>query len=277
MSTARDLYGVQRQTGNQVRIGGSMLQAGGKKGILTPDADGYYTLCVGAYGTHNSAGMFYDAASGQAMFVPDTPLMRRLKKQVLFMEFKHPEPYRKDGSQMDEREYLARIRKIDDDRVCAHIRALTLIPGKDEQGRSCIFVIAEAKPYGPYAKVFEDSLTNPHINTYCSVRSITQDDVMRGIKYTREISTWDFVGEGGIFVAGKHNSPALESFADGNGEVKQFEMDINPTTLWSIQDEQRKRKALGLESASHLDVDDLVKSLGWERTEQRTRRPGFMR
>lgn len=273
MSAAQDLYGVQRQTGNQVRIGGSMLQAGGRKGVLTPDADGYYTLCVGAYGTHNSAGMFYDAASGCAMFAPDSPLMRRLKKQVLFMEFKHPEPYNRDGSQMDERAYLNRIRKIDDDRVCAHIRALTIVDGRDENGRACKMVIAECKPYGPFAKVFEDSLTNPHINTYCSVRSITQDDVLRGIKYTREISTWDFVGEGGIFMAGKHNSPALESHSE---PVKDFDMTINPTTLWAMQDEQKRRKALGLESAAHLDVDDLVSSLGWERRPA-TRRPAFMR
>lgn len=277
MSAALDLYGVNKRAGNQVRIGGDMLQAGGKKGILTPDADGYFTLCVGAYGTHNSAGMFYDAASGQAMFAPDSPLMRRLKKQVLFMEFKHPEPYRKDGSMMADNEYLQRIRKIDDDRVCAHIRALTLVPGKDEQGRNCIFVIAEVCPYGPFEKVFRDSLMNPHINTYCSVRSITQDDVLRGVKYTREISTWDFVGEGGIFVAGKHSSPALESFVEANGEIKRFEMEINPTTLWALQDEQQKRKALGLESADYLNVDELAKSLGWERTEKRTRRPGFMR
>jgi hypothetical protein len=275
MSTAQDYFGVQKQAGNQVRISGSLLTAGGKKGILTPDADGYYTLCVGAYGTQNSAGMFYDAASGVSMFTPGSPLMRRLLKQVLYMEFKHPEPWEwvlKDGEKckryMDDREYLGRIRKIDDDRVCAHIRALTIVDGRDENGRPCKLVIAEVKPYGPFAKEFEASITNPHINTYCSVRSITQDDVMRGIKYTREISTWDFVGEGGIYVAGKHNSPALESFAE-------TEMTINPTTLWALQDEAEKRKAQGLESASHLDVSDLITNLGWERRPA-TRRPRYM-
>lgn len=275
MSTARDLWGVQKQSGNQVRISSSLLTAGGKKGILTPDADGYYTLCVGAYGTHNSAGMFYDASSGVAMFAPDSPLMRRLLKGVLYMEFKHPEPYEDlliDGrvvrKPMNDSQYLGRIRKIDDNRVCAHIRALTIIDGVDEQRRPCKFVIAEVKPYGPFAKNFEDSLTNPHINTYCSVRSITQDDVMRGIKYTREISTWDFVGEGGIYTAGKHNSPALEDY-------KEIQVDINPTTLWTLQDEQTKRKRLGLESASHLDVSDLIVSLGWEKRPH-CRRPRFM-
>lgn len=276
MSAAQDYWGVNKQAGNQVRIGSSLLTAGGKKGILTPDAQGYYTLCVGAYGTQNSGGMFYDSASGVSMFAKDTPLMRRLLKGVLFMEFKHPEPFEDliiDGRQfrrpMDDRAYLARIRRIDDNRVCAHIRALTIIDGVDENGRPCKFVIAEVKPYGPFAKVFEDSLTNPNINTYCSVRSITQDDVMRGIKYTREISTWDFVGEGGIYVAGKHNSPALESYED-------VEMTINPTTLWALQDEQAKRKKLGFESADHLDVDVLIKDLGWQRRPI-SRRPKFMK
>ena len=278
MSAARDFYGVQKQSGNQVRISSSLLTAGGKKGVLTPDAEGYYTLCVGAYGTHNSAGMFYDASSGVSMFAPDSPLMRRLLKGVLFMEFKHPEPFTDliiDGKQfrkpMDDREYLGRIRKIDDNRVCAHIRALTIIDGRDENGRPCKFVIAEVKPYGPFAKVFEDSLTNPNINTYCSVRSITQDDVMRGIKYTREISTWDCVGEGGIYVAGKMNSPALEAY-------QELDCVITPSTLWAMQDEhERKHRAgVSLESASHLDVSDLIRNLGWERRPS-ARRPAFMR
>ena len=275
MSLARDSWGVQKQAGNQVRIGSSLLTAGGKKGILTPDAHNYYTLCIGAYGTLNSAGMFYDAASGCSMFAPDSPLMRRLLKGTLYMEFKHPEPfedYEIDGrvvrKPMDDRQYLNRIRKIDDNRVCAHIRALTIVDGKDEQGRPCKFVIAEVCPYGPFAKHFQDSLNNPHINTYCSVRSITQDDVMRGIKYTREISTWDFVGEGGIYVAGKHNSPALESFAE-------TEMTINPTTLWAMQDEQERLKSRGMESASHLDVSELIANLGWER-KAAPRRPRYM-
>jgi hypothetical protein len=269
MSSYANAITVSKSVGNQVRIGCNLLTAGGKKGILTPDADGYFTLAVGAYGTMNSGGMFYDMASGASMFAPDSPLMRRLLKGVLYMEFKHPEPFRKDGSRMDDREYLGRIRQIDDERVCAHIRALTIIDSKDENGRPIKLVVAEVKPYGPFGKYFEDSLNNPHQNTYCSVRSITQDDVMRGVKYTREISTWDFVGEGGIYVAGKHNSPALEMFV-------QSDMEITPSTLYGIQDEQAKRRSLGLESAEHLNVDDLVKTLGWERV-RHARKPAYMR
>ncbi|MFO5452934.1 S80 family phage morphogenetic serine protease, partial [Klebsiella pneumoniae] len=67
---------------------------------------------------------------------PDSPLMRRVKKGVLFMEYKHPEPYRKDGTRMNEHEYLMRIRQIDDDRVCAHIKELILVDSTDEKGLS---------------------------------------------------------------------------------------------------------------------------------------------
>lgn len=262
-----------------VTVGCDMLSGTNKRGILPPNDKGYYTLVVGSYGTHNSAGMFYDEASGRAMFDPSSSLMRRLKKGVLFMEFKHPEPFTDlllDGrvvrKPMSDTEYLMRIRQIDDNRVCAHIANLTLVPGKNEQGKNVTMVVAEVKPYGPFAQVFKDSLDNPSINTYCSVRSITQDDPYKGIKYTREISTWDFVGEGGIFTANKYSSPALESFSEA--ECKP-ERTITPATLWQLQDEAQRRTRLGLESATH-DVSELIQDLGWERVKG-IRRPNWLR
>lgn len=262
-----------------VTVGCAMLAGTNKRGILPADAQGYYTLVVGSYGTHNSAGMFYDEASGRAMFEPTSALMRRLKKGVLFMEFKHPEPFvdllidgRVVRKPMSDTEYLCRIRQIDDNRVCAHIRNLTLMPGKNEEGKPVTMVIAEAKPYGPFGKVFKDSLDNPSINTYCSVRSITQDDPYRGVKYTREISTWDFVGEGGIFTANKYTSPALEGFTE---EQCRPERVITPDTLWRLQDEAQRRTNLGMESAVH-DVSDLIHSLGWERA-RGIRQPNWLR
>lgn len=262
-----------------VTVGCDMLAGTNKRGILPADKDGYYTLVVGSYGTHNSGGMFYDEASGRAMFDPNSSLMRRLKKGVLFMEFKHPEPFQDLLIQgkvvrkpMSDTEYLMRIRMIDDNRVCAHIRNLTLMPGLNEQGKQVTMVVAEARPYGPFAQVFKDSLDNPSINTYCSVRSITQDDPYRGIKYTREISTWDFVGEGGIFTANKYTSPALEGFSETECKPERI---ITPDTLWRLQDEANKRSRLGLECAQQ-DVSELIHSLGWERSKG-IRRPNWLR
>lgn len=266
-----------------VTVGCAMLAGTNKRGILAPDADGYYTLVVGSYGTHNSGGMFYDEASGVAMFEPSSSLMRRLKKGVLFMEFKHPEPFvdllidgRVVRKPMSDSEYLMRIRQIDDNRVCAHIRNLTIVPGVNEEGKHVKMVVAEVKPFGPFAQVFKDSLDNPNINTYCSVRSITQDDQYRGIKYTREIATWDFVGEGGIFTANKYTSPALENFSEEERRIVIPERTITPDVLWKIQDETRRMNNLGLESAEHRDVSDLIKTLGWDRVKG-IRKPNYLR
>lgn len=266
-----------------VTVGCAMLAGTNKRGILPADKDGYYTLVVGSYGTENSAGMFYDEASGVAMFEPSSSLMRRLKKGVLFMEFKHPEPYQDLLIQgqvvrkpMSEAEYLMRIRSIDDNRVCAHIRNLTIMPGVNEQGKQVKMVVAEVKPYGPFAQVFKESLDNPSINTYCSVRSITQDDQYRGIKYTREIATWDFVGEGGIFTANKYTSPALEGFSEAERLIHVPERTLTPDVLWQIQDEAKARSRIGLESADHQDVSGLIDVLGWERSKG-IRRPAYLR
>lgn len=262
-------------TPNQVRMGCTMLAGSGKKGVLEPDADGYFILVVGSYGTENSAGMFYDLATGVSMFQPGTPLMRRLEKGVLYMEYKHPEPFHPNGKQMSDPEYLNRIRKIDDDRVCAHIRALTIVDGVNENGRPCKLVIAEVKPYGPFGKYMEASLRNPHQNTYCSVRSITRDNMQTGVKYTTEISTWDMVGEGGIYTANKYNSPALEAFATKYHEGHGHEVILTPATLMKAANEHLRLKGLGLES-SNYDVTELAQNLGWDLAPVQSR-PAYMR
>lgn len=274
------------QTANMVKVGNSILATSGKRGILKPDADGYYTIPLGMYGTHNSAGMFYDGPSGAAMFMPDTPLMRRLNKNVLYMEFKHPEPWENvvlDGKvakrYMSDNEYLMRIRRIDDDRVCGHIRKLFLDHNAvDEKGRKAIMVYGEVKPYGPYSKHLQDSLDTPDINTYASVRSITRDDMLRGVKYTCEISTWDMVGEGGIYKASKYHAAGLESHSDVDSMLTNLESGIviTPETLRKVELESTKRKKLGLESGEHYDVSTLRAQLGWT-SNSSARKPYYLK
>lgn len=260
---------VTARSTSQVTIGCDLLKGSGKKGILKPDFAGYYDLVLGAYGVNNSQGMFYDMASGVSMFREDSPLMRRCKKGVLYMEFKHPEPFLANGNPMSESQYFARLRKIDDDRQCGHIRELTLLDGTDENNRPCKFVIGKVKPHGPFGKYLQESLDNPHVNTYCSVRSITNDNILTGVKYTSEIITWDMVGEGGILGANKYNSPALEAFS-------AVAVVITPKDIWAVDDQYEEQKRLGLESATSLDVKDLMQSLGWERV-KRPKPPAYLR
>lgn len=235
-----------------VNIGCTMLLGTDKKGILKPDDAGYYTVVLGAYGAHNNVGMFYDLASAVPFFQSGSPLVRMAEKGVLRGEYKHPEP----SPNMSDQDYIRRIRTIDSDRVAFHIRRLYLQDGQvDDQGRPITVVMGEVRPSGPYGQVLKDALENPHENVYFSVRSLTVDDVMRGIKYTREIVTWDFVNEGGIYNANKYSSPALESF---------HEVEIVPADLWTLADEQKQQKAVGIESAG-IDYESLAKDLGWER------------
>ena len=54
------------------------------------------------------------------------------------------------------------------------------------------------------------------------------------------------------------------------------ERQITPDVLWQIQDENSKRSMLGLESAEHRDVSELIKSLDWDRAKG-VRRPNYLR
>lgn len=246
------------QQNNVARMGCTMLRGTNKKGKITPDAAGYYTVVLGAYNAYNTMGMFYDLQSAVPFFQEGSPLMRMLGKGVLRGEYKHPEP---DNSIADanhrEKVYIDRICKIDSDRVAFHIRNLKLEDGhKDEQGRPIVLVIGEVRPSGPFKDILKDALENEHENVYFSVRSMTMDDMIRGVKYTRKIVTWDFVNEGGIYSANKYNAPGLESFGD---------IDITPSVLWELADEQSHQRAMGMES-SETDYNQLASDLGWAKT-----------
>jgi len=243
-----------------VNLGCTMLLGTEKKGVLKPDADGYYTVILGAYGAYNSANMFYDLATAVPFFQPGSPLTRMVEKGVLRGEYKHPE--KENGC--SDMQYIHRIRQIDADRVSHHIRNLRLEDGhKDERNRPITVVIGEVRPSGPYGKVLKDALDNPHENVYFSVRSLTMDDMSRGVKYTKEITTWDYVNEGGIYNANKYRSPSLESF---------HEVPLTPTMLWSLEEDEKSRRALGLESVG-TDYAALAASLGWGRSGGKSTRP----
>jgi len=251
------------QPKRSVSMGCTMLMGTQKKGVLTPDEDGYYTVVLGAYGAYNSAGMFYDLQSAVPFFQQGSPLMRMLEKGVLRGEYKHPE---KQAGQSDQA-FIGRIRQIDSDRVAFHIRNLCLESGqKDDKGRPVTVVIGEVRPSGPYGQVLKDALDNPHENVYFSVRSLTVDDMMRGVKYTRDIVTWDFVNEGGIYNANKYYSPALESFS---------EVELTPTMLWGLAEEQKAQMASGMESAQ-VDYETLARDLGWEKTTATPPTPAYL-
>lgn len=248
-----------------VRVGSTMLAGTQKEGIIKPDAQGYYRTPVGAYNAYNSGGFLYEERSGLSMFQPGSQLMRQIDKGVLYGEWKHPER----DPRMTETQYVQRIRKVDMDRVSHHIREYEIIPSKDEHGRNIKLVVAYIKPYGPFGQYVEDAFKNGGQNLYFSVRSITIDDFAARIKYTREVVTHDCVGEGGIYVASKYNSPSLEDYDNS--------VDLKPDTLYALAREQERMRNLGLED-NGMDVMGLIKDLGWERkVKEPNRKPSFMK
>ncbi len=239
--------------------------APGKKGIVKPDASGYYTVHLGAYGAHNSAGMFYDLESAARFFLPDSPLMRRLNKECLYGEMEHPCPA--PGESMTS--FLAgRARKIDSERWGFHIRKVWLEDGhRDEQGRRYVAVLGEIKPVGRGIGTIDVALESPDMNCYFSVRSITGDDLLRGIKYTKDIITWDFVTEGGIATAHKFNSPGMEDYQEGNKEgniILVNSQEITQETFWQVAQLQKERRVLGFESMNDSVIQEIAKDMNWD-------------
>lgn len=250
---------------NAIRYGCTMLVGTDKLGIVKPIDDGYYRVPVGAYNAYNNMGMFYDLNSALQQFEEGSALMRQLRKGILHGEYTHPE--QEPG--MSDQDYIRRIRKMDAKFESHHIRNIELIHNqKDEKGRPITLVVLELKPSGPYGAVLEAKLKNRHENVYFSVRSLTMDDRIRGIKYTREIVTWDYVNEGGIYSANKFNSPGLEEFNS---------VDVTQDTLLCLANEQQQRRALGLEDNS-TDYQTLLNDLGWsiKKPEHRIMTPNYV-
>lgn len=222
-----------------------------KAGVLKPDAEGYYTVVLGALNFYNSAGDFYPYESAKDLFSESSSLMRRIKNGACRAEYGHP----KLQPGMSQRDFLARILSIHEDKVCAHIKEVILDDKsvKDIDGKPVMAIVGKVKPCGPYGAVLKESLDNPSENVCFSIRSLTKD-VYDGIvnkKNLLQIICWDYVNEPGISVANKYQSPALEGINDKtiNFSVEQ---------LTDIRDKQLKQ--VGMESAKTV-VDDVIKQL----------------
>ncbi|MBN22762.1 MAG: hypothetical protein CL678_15865 [Bdellovibrionaceae bacterium] len=238
----------------------ALLQTG-KKGILKPDDEGYYPVVLGAYDVCNSAGALYPLQPALDVFKSSGPLMRRISRGACRGEYGHPK--RLPG--MTDREFLHRVMQIYEERVCFHIRDVTLDSGtvKDENGRPVTVVCASIKPCGPLGHLLEASLKNPNENVAFSVRALTDDFMERGqlIKHTRSIVTWDYVNEPGLAQATKYNSPALESAEEVLFTRQQVESLV-------------ERQSVGASMESFYSPSDIVRDMGWN--EPKRQLPGSM-
>lgn len=229
----------------------------GKKGIIRPDASGYYTVVFGAYGTENSVGWKYDIESARRLLAPGSIMQRLIEKKDLWAEMDHPEiaPYQFPNGKVNDTAWLQRVRSIKIDRRIAHIRKVYTKDMRDESGRPIMLVIGEIRPVpGVHGDGLRDALANPDANVCFSVRSLTRNDPMTGTKYTLELITWDLVNEPGISYAQKDYSPALESY---------LLCEITPTMLRKAARQQDPETAAAMEAAGQPSFESLIESLGW--------------
>lgn len=200
------------------------LEGTGKRGILPRDPEtGAYPIVVGAFGAYNSAGDFYTTEGVEQLFDRSGDLMRRVSQRKLRAEFKHPEPRPNE----DMKDFLRRVRSIDDNRECATHIKLVLDDSlhKAPDGSPVITVISHVIPSGPFGYITKERLENPELNACFSVRSFTKDVYVRGCyhKDMLELITYDLVGEQGIGYAEKYLSPALEAHKSSQYVINPYD------------------------------------------------------
>lgn len=184
-----------------------------KTGTLTPDADGYYTVILGALNTNNSAGEYYTAEGALELFKESSQLMRRIKNGALYAELGHP----KKLPGVTTEQFYSRVLTIEETNICAHIAEITLDFnfGKNHpelNNPDLIAIVGKVKPAGAKAQAVQLALENPKQNCAFSIRGLTENKYVNGktIRRLTNIICWDFVTEPGINIADKVWSPACE-------------------------------------------------------------------
>jgi len=192
---------------------------------LEVDADGYYTINLGALNTFNSAGAFYKLDGARQLFESSSILMRRIKNGFLKAEVGHP----KKQPSMTMNDYMTRILTINPENVCAHIKEIWLEetnekePGSNE---NLVLIKGKVKPNGPKAEFLKELLEDSDANVAFSIRSLTKDVIINGVvvKTLSQVVTWDFVIEPGIKHATKYKTLSIESL-----DLLSIDLDDNQT------------------------------------------------
>ena len=234
-----------------VKFTSTALLGTGKKGVITPDADGYYTVVLGGLNVYNSIGQYYVYEQSKSLFESSSLFMRRVKSGKLRGENGHPKPWG-----MDKKLFFQRVLTIDEGNVSHHIKEIWLDfdSYKNGDGSPMIAIMGKVKPTGPRAQVVLDALQNPSSNCCFSIRALTDDYYDRGVekRALKTVITFDYVNEPGIDIAEKYQSPALESLC-----VDQFSRSLVERSLRDI------RQSGMAQESTIMTVDEFVSAMNW--------------
>lgn len=241
----------------------STLAGTGKKGVLSKDENGYYTMPIGGLNVFNSIGDFYTYEDAKDLFNSSSIFMRRVKSGALKGEYGHP----KQVAGQTYEQFAERVLTIEEKNICAHFSEIWLDFDnvRDKDGKKVIAIMAKVAPSGPMGEALARSMENKNEDVCFSIRSFTRDTYVGGVKHRAlaEIVTWDYVNEPGINFARKYASPALESLAEQSFTRKEL--------LRAIK---QMDQGFGMESAKMTGVS-LFKSLGWTFNENEV--PSYMK
>ena len=200
---------------SEVKFTETVFAPNGKRGIITPDENGYYTLVIGGLNTYNSIGEYYIAKGAEEALHKSSSFQRRVANGFLYSEFGHP----KWENGMSYEKFYSRILQIHENNVCAHISEVWLDYdyGKnhsDEVNPEFIAIMGKVAPFGEKGHIVKSSLENPKQNSAFSIRGLTENKEVRGRteRSFNVIVTFDFVLECGVKPACKAHAPGLESF-----------------------------------------------------------------
>lgn len=236
-----------------------------KQGVLTPDSDGYYTLCVGAIDhssrnvDKNGRSTYYTAEGASKFFAPGTLFNQRIQGGFIKAEYGHP--VREPG--MNDTQYVERNMGIRESEVCAQFGAIWLVPNYVDPltGEKCVGIFAKVKPMGPKGHLLEQELRDKGLNVCFSIRALTTNKVIAGrtCKVLHTVITFDYVNEPGITCAEKMVSPSLESHTPNiAAENAPLDINVTPAIAQKILDKQSS-SPLSMESGTLGILKEIVR------------------
>jgi len=200
---------------------------------LKRDKHGYYTNIpvllldkVSSNNTQYTSGSFIKATTD-----PDTLFNKRLKAGELIGELDHPEIFG-----LTNEEVIHTLAKMRIERCSALYRNVKVVD-LPKYGK---IVLVDVKPHGKCGPQFEEKMEDPSVNCSFSVRSLSSEKIMNGIKYRNFANVFTFdtnMALGGFKDASKKTAIDIsESLGLDNVEVipsseSLAEIDFDPYTV----------------------------------------------
>lgn len=187
----------------------------GKRGIIKPDAAGYYEQCIGGLNIHNHAGAKYVVTDKvKDLFSNSSDLQRRVRDRALKGELGHP----RRGPEHDTNpKWIARLNDIVESNVSVYWTKIEL---DFSYGRNnphlnmpdMVGIIGRFRPGGAHGDALVKDLADPESNVAFSIRSFSLPTFSAGRTFyeLQSIVTWDQVNEPGLAPATKLLSATME-------------------------------------------------------------------